>query len=460
MFVGRKEELNKLLNAYKTPNRHSIVYGNRRVGKTELVTESAKKSGLTFISYECLKSSLKNNLDTLSKQLFDDGIIPSLLSFNSFFDLFNYLDSLNKHIIVLIDEYPYLYYKNDKNEVDSIFQKIIDKGSANLNLVLSGSHIGMMKDLLMQKNPLFGRMTTIIHLKELNYLEASEFYPNLSNYDKASFYSIFGGSPYILKQLDASKSLEDNIINTFLNQTSSIFTFVQEGYTTDLSTKDSFNQIFEIIGNSKVKHNRIEELLDIEHNGLLSKKLNILYEMEFIDKNCPINKLNDNKKATYYIKNNALRFYFTYVYGKINILSMIGPKAFYDKYISSSIETFISYRFEDIVKTYLSIQVKNGKINDIYNIGSYYYDDSVNKKNGEFDVALETKDGFHIIEAKFYKDKIKKSLVDKEIKQIMDIKEINVTKIGFASINGFEEDIKNISYMIDGDDIYNIELLK
>ena len=75
MFVGRSDELKILLHTFEKPNQHTIVYGNRRVGKTELITESAKRSGLTFISYECLKSSLKNNIDTLSKQLYDDGVL-------------------------------------------------------------------------------------------------------------------------------------------------------------------------------------------------------------------------------------------------------------------------------------------------------------------------------------------------------------------------------------------------
>ena len=102
------------------------------------------------------------------------------------------------------------------------------------------------------------------------------------------------------------------------------------------------------------------------------------------------------------------------------------------------------------------MQVKQGKMQGIYNIGSYYYDDFANKKNGEFDVALQCKDGYDIIEVKFYKDKIKKSLIENEIQQIKKINEISVERIGFASINGFEENINNISYMINGDDIYKI----
>ena len=454
MFIGRINEINTLLETFKTPNQHAIVYGNRRVGKTKLVTEAAKRSGLVFISYECLKSSKENNLNALSRLLFDNGLLPSFILFLSFTDLFRYINSLNKHLIILIDEYPYLYYKNDKNEIDSEFQTVLDKHSQNINIVFSGSHIGMMKDLLKQNNPLFGRAKTIIHLLELNYLEASEFYPNLSNYDKASFYGVFGGSPYILEQLNPHMSLEDNICNTFLKMTSSVFVHVSEGYTTDLTTKDSANQIFEAIGNSKVRHNRIEELLHYEHNGLLSKQLNTLTEMEFIDKNIPINKIGDNKKATYYIKNNALRFYFTYVYGKQNIISMIGEKEFFEKYIKKSLNTFLSYRFEDIVRMYLSLQVKQGKLKNILNIGTYYYDDPINKMNGEFDVALEKDNGFDIIEAKFLKSKVDEKIIYEETKQIKNIKELNIINIGFASINGFEDNIKLIKYKIDGDEIY------
>lgn len=457
MFVGRKEEIKVLLETFENPGKHSIVYGNRRVGKTELVTTSAKRSGYLFITYECLKSSLENNLNLFQSLLYEFKLIPEGVSFDGFIDLFKYINSLGKHIIILIDEYPYLYYKEDKNEVDSIFQNILDKYASNLNIVFSGSHIGMMKDLLREGNPIFGRTTTIIHLSELNYLESNEFYKNFSPYDKVAFYSVFGGSPYILQQIDESKSLKENVCALFLNTKSSIYSFVSEGYTTDLATRDSANQLFQTLGNSKLKHNRIEELLHYDHNGLLSKQLKILLDMEFIDKNIPINKMNDSKKMTYFIKNNALRFYFTFIYGRTNILSLIGANAFFDRYISNGLNTFISYRFENIVKTYFSLMVKAGKLNDIYNIGTYYYDDPISKTNGEFDVVLETKDGFDIVEAKYLKDKVNKEIIDEEIVQISKIKELNIKGIGFASINGFDNAYP-VKYLISGNDIYSNDL--
>ena len=176
--------------------------------------------------------------------------------------------------------------------------------------------------------------------------------------------------------------------------------------------------------------------------------------MEFVDKNIPINKVGDKKKTTYFIKNNALRFYFAYIYGRQNILSKIGKENFYKTYMQDSIVTYISYRFEEIVRTYFSLMVQFGKITGIYDIGTYYFDDPINKKNGEFDIALKVKDGYEIIETKYLKDKVNNQIIKEEIKQIKGITEINVKDYGFVSINGYQDKIERLKYLIDGDDIY------
>lgn len=72
--------------------------------------------------------------------------------------------------LVVIDEYPYLKVMNEPTTVDSVFQSIIDNRLGNIELILSGSHIGMMKDLLQEKNALYGRFAVTIKLNELNYL--------------------------------------------------------------------------------------------------------------------------------------------------------------------------------------------------------------------------------------------------------------------------------------------------
>ena len=55
-----------------------------------------------------------------------------------------------------------------------------------------------------------------------------------------------------------------------------------------------------------------------------------------------------------------------------------------------SIDDLLRELKEDFgIKNY-KLLVKKSKLRGIKNIGTYYYDDSKNKKNGEFDVVLES----------------------------------------------------------------------
>ena len=68
-----------------------------------------------------------------------------------------------------------------------------------------------MKELLKEGNPLFGRFTDIIHLEEMDYYDSLSFYTNKSLDEKIIMYSIFGGSPYVLENIDYDISIRDNI---------------------------------------------------------------------------------------------------------------------------------------------------------------------------------------------------------------------------------------------------------
>ena len=91
----------------------------------------------------------------------------------------------------------------------------------------------------------------------------------------------------------------------------------------------------------------------------------------------------------------------------------------------------------------------------IRNIGTYYYDDPLEKRNGEVDIALEKNKGFDIVEVKYLKNRLDRSAAEKEIGQIRQISELDVDKIGFISVSGFEEGIK-ADYLISGEDLYHI----
>ena len=97
---------------------------------------------------------------------------------------------------------------------------------------------------------------------------------------------------------------------------------------------------------------------------------------------------------------------------------------------------------------------ENGIRTDIINVGTYWYDNPKTKTNGEFDVAIETIDGFDIYEVKFLSSPMTDDLIKEETRKIRSINGINVSSIGFVSSSGFEHPAENC---ISGEDIFSIK---
>ena len=437
MFVGRGKELQTILENIRIPNTAVMIYGKRKVGKTTLIKEVLKKTTVPSVYYECIKGSLEDNISFLTAELVRNKVLPSMISFQSLQDLFRYLDSLSKRIVVVIDEYPYLKAMNDGKLVDSVFQNIIDNSLSNLNLILSGSHVGMMREMLEDDNSLYGRFKSVIRLSELTYLEAAAFYPGQSAYDKIAFYSIFGGSPYVNEQLDPSGSVKENILRTLLNSGSAVSLYADNLLISDYKNRLNAERIFAALGNGKKRYSELERVLKLDKTGILNRQLKTLTDMEIIVKTNPINRVDDNKKTMYSINDNVLRFYYAFIYKNQSALQMLGAETFYHEYILPGLTDFISRRFESIGRDYFSELAKSGNLPGARNIGTLYYDDSVNRKNGEFDIAIEYQDGYDIIEVKYYSNELSLGEMNKEAAQIRAIPGVKIREIGFISAKGF-----------------------
>jgi AAA+ ATPase superfamily predicted ATPase len=451
MFIGREKELTLLHQDYI--GKAVMVYGKRRVGKTTLIQKALENCQYQTVYYECSKGAMQDNIDGLVRELVRVKILPVPLNFSTLQDVFIYLNTLPQKIVVVIDEYPYLKKATDSATVDSLFQNIIDNRLSNIELILSGSHIGMMKDLLQERNALYGRFAVTIKLNELNYLDAARFYPDRTPYDKVAHYAVFGGSPFVNQALNPAATLRENVISTILNPVSAVYLYASQLLLSDYSVKINAERIFSVIGNGKKRYTEIEDKLDVKKTGNLSKQIKSLTELEIVSRNSPINKIGDNKKATFEINDNLLRFYFNFIYKNASALQVLGAEAFYDEYVAPTLADFISRRFEGICRDYFSLLVRSGKLKGVRNIGSYYYDDPVHRKNGEFDVALELADGYAIYEAKYYAKPMTLDEIHREVQQVANIKELAVKQLGFIAINGFVEQEKSYAYL-DGNDIF------
>lgn len=435
-------------------NHATLVYGKRRVGKTRLIKEALKIQEKNVLYYECVKGTVKENVDAFVKVLLEERILPFSSSFDTFQDVFAFLNSLSREFVVVIDEYPYLSTFVEAKKIDSIFQSIVDTRLNNISLILSGSQISVMKNLLEEKDALYGRFGLIIHLQELNYRDAAAFYPTKTPYEKIAFYSVFGGSPFVLQQLRDEETLVQNIVRTILTPSNPVHLYASNILLSDYSNAVNAERILAVLGNGKKKYSELENKLYSNSTGNLAKQLKSLTAMELVRQSAPINKVSDAKKKYYEINDNLMRFYYTFVYPNKSALQMIGERTFFDQIVSPVLLTaFVPHRFEELCRSFFSILAQVGKLPGITNIGTYYYDDPAHHKNGEFDVALAFGNDYELFEAKYYKKPMTLDEIHHEVGQVRGIKAMKVVRLGFIAVSGFAEQKTGYTYY-DGEDLY------
>ena len=203
-FFGRTTERKRLHHFFAQNHQTvSLIYGRRRVGKSELIKQLLKETDISSIYYECKQTTELNNVESLSVLISEKFGLPKF-AFQGIEDTLDYLFQKAVHgkLIFVLDEYSYLH--DSVIGMDSILQSLIDKynDSSQMKLILCGSFVDVMKSLLLSENPLYGRVDLTINLKPMDYYESASFYPDFSNEDKVRLYSVFGGIPYFNKLID------------------------------------------------------------------------------------------------------------------------------------------------------------------------------------------------------------------------------------------------------------------
>ena len=436
MFLGRQRELNLLRKELSRKNKTAIlIYGRRRIGKTSLISEALKSASGIIIRFTAVPDELGENARRLSVAVGDALGIPGL-HIPDFESLLKYIASLNQEIILEIDEYQDLRKKAKGEVIDAYLRDFIDHAPDTMKIIISGSAIRVMKGLLNKENPLYKRFSLELSLGELDYLESSLFYPERSVSEKIVLYSVFGGIPMILSMIDPELSVEENIIALLLERTGLARSYTEDILYAELKSSGGAYSAITRIGNGKRSYSEIRSALeDDESRNSLDYTLEQLQKADFIEKRQPINLRGSRRKMFYELKSNMLRFHLAYIEKHPEAMA---STAFFRKYISPSLDTFVSYRFEDIARQWFLIQAGKGIRDDIISIGTYWYDDKNTKSNGEFDVAIETLDGYEIYEAKFLSHPMKEALIKEETSKIRKIAGLQISAIGFISSSGFE----------------------
>jgi AAA+ ATPase superfamily predicted ATPase len=219
MFMGRQREIEALRATLSRRPAMVILYGRRRVGKSALLREALQ--GIPHVSFQATRLTDADNQAIFKEQVgrqLDMGLTFSGLSgWEHLINAIRERASAIPGLTLVLDEFPYLCESNPG--LPSVLQKIRDAVTHEgtpFNIVLCGSRIAFMSELLAERNPLYGRQSAVMDLKPLPFREAVQFFRNWNLQDRVRGYGVFGGMPYYLSLIDAHENLARNIERLFL----------------------------------------------------------------------------------------------------------------------------------------------------------------------------------------------------------------------------------------------------
>jgi len=215
-FIGREGELQALqLELERDRPSVAVVLGRRRVGKSRLLVEATRDRPTIYYQATKIAASMSLNLFKAEAERVV-GSDPILASLGDWPGVLAYLEQVATTrmpgLTIVLDEFPYLCEADAA--LPSIFQKycdgLRDRGSP-LNLILCGSKISFMEELLGEKNPMHGRQTFALDVNPLPFRDAARFFPDWTPEEQLCAYGIFGGIPYYLNSCDPGTTLETNV---------------------------------------------------------------------------------------------------------------------------------------------------------------------------------------------------------------------------------------------------------
>lgn len=457
MFYGRENERKKLCTMFHSDGQMiSLIYGRRRIGKSELIKQVLKETDIKSVYYECKQTTEQNNVDSLAELIGEAFDFPKP-AFENMEDLLRFLfqKSEKEPMILVLDEYPYL--RENSKGLDSVLQSVIDhyKDTSNMKLIVCGSYVDTMKALLERQNPLYGRIDLTLNLKPMDYYDSALFYPEFSEEDKVRLFSVFGGIPYYNRLIDAKKSVRENIIELIASSGARLENEVAMYLNSEISKITNANEVFEALAKGFSRYKDILEQSNVSSGPALIDILDKLMRMDVVAKEAPINDENNRKKSGYFISDNLSLFYYKYIFRNMSRMNIMDPDIFYDKYIAEDFETkYVPKSFERICKQYLIRKNRKGLMDEIFEkIGKYYYDDPVEKRNGEFDIVTLDDKGYIFYEAKFRKEPVTESIVQNEIRQVKQTG-LECYRYGFFSRAGFTCEQEEDRILIELSELY------
>ena len=375
MFVNRVEELKALARSLPGEGaRLFVLYGRRRVGKTELLKRFFAQSGRPYVLFTGDLGSSKAHVKALCRRL-GDVWGDSFLQRQRIADwrtLIEYLDRGEQPLDLILDEFPYLC--EAEPALPSLLQNAWDAGwrERPIRIVLSGSSVGFMeREVLGERSPLFGRRTGQMRLNPMDFWSSRLFLKHQDSSAQVEFFACFGGTPAYLEKLNAQASLRSNIQDLILDRVAYLYDEPRLLLTQELREPRNYFAILASVAAGNTRLNDIVQDSGLDR-GMVSRYLDTLIGLELVEREVPVTEKDPSRsrRGLYGLRDPYFRFWFRFVQPNLSDLVLLDNReAIFDRYLSSELDHFVAPVFERICRDWVrrrasqaQLQLKSPKV--------------------------------------------------------------------------------------------------
>jgi AAA+ ATPase superfamily predicted ATPase len=438
-FFDRKNELKILQEKYAelSPSNMLVLYGRRRVGKTELVKQFLKniKNHFYFYVEVTQKSEILNYLSKSVEEQLGEKIV-----FKDFYEFLNYIgDKTDKEPFVLvIDEFQRFldvapeYISSLQNAWDS---KLKHK---KIFILLLGSSIGMIQKIMNSKaGALYGRAQKI-KISPFKYSDFRLMFKEMPEEDKVMTYSVFGGTPDYLDKFKKSKGdIYERIFELVLKKGAVLFEEPKNLLEYEnVRIHAKYNAILGATSSGKETMKEIEDVTHITSQTMPAYLRRLDELLDLVGRKDPV--LGKERLGRYQTKDNFFKFWYKFILPNQTPLNL-GNTKLVSNLIKQDLNSYVGRIFEDIVRELLILyntkEIKGLKLN-FENIGSWW-----DRNSNEIDVlAYNLKEkNFLLGEVKWTNKQLDTDVIEELERKSKYLNYGGTYKFLFVSKNGFTE---------------------
>ena len=261
-------------------------------------------------------------------------------------------------LIVTIDEFPYLL--DNEPALPSIVQKFWDSGvlgEGAMKLILCGTAISQMEDLLAERNPLYGRKTLSLDMKGLPLVDVAKFFPEYMADDIIKTYAIFGGIPYYLQLCDAQEPLRNNVIKVLLTETGTLIDEPNTLLQTELREPSFYSSVVAAVSDGCNTKSEIANRLGVKPDGI-GPYLAKLLALDLIDNSKSLDADEKGRNRRYRVADSLMSFWHRFVRPNLSAISSGFGEEVYDRVVEPRFSEYMGIAFEPIVLQFARLHLQ------------------------------------------------------------------------------------------------------